>query len=109
MSTQERGKRRQPERDAKTQAARGQMGTRTLRKGMLGATPTSHYLAMSVPPPLPFIIPQTHSEPTNQQSSRKRRAIYAIAATPGASEQDMDARRLHRNRVYRHRILPGPD
>jgi hypothetical protein len=48
MSTSNNNKRRQPERNTKTQAAREQMGQRKLRKGMLGATPNSHYLAMSV-------------------------------------------------------------
>jgi hypothetical protein len=48
MSTSNNNQRRQPERNAKTQAAREQMGKRKLRKGMLGATPNSHYLAMLV-------------------------------------------------------------
>ncbi|PWO30497.1 hypothetical protein A1F96_05890 [Pyrenophora tritici-repentis] len=46
MSTLGHGTRRQPERIAKTQAAREQMSTRTLQKGVLGATPNSHYLAI---------------------------------------------------------------
>ncbi|KAI0591871.1 hypothetical protein TUN199_02222 [Pyrenophora tritici-repentis] len=47
MSTLGHGTRRQPERIAKTQAAREQMSTRTLQKGVLGATPNSHYLAIA--------------------------------------------------------------
>ncbi|RMZ66690.1 hypothetical protein GMOD_00002050 [Pyrenophora seminiperda CCB06] len=47
MSTPERGKRYQPERKAKTRAAMRQMdGTQRPRNGVLGAVPSSYYLAI---------------------------------------------------------------